>query len=132
MLVVCPYCMTILDRGQFKVQGGYDRFNKLFGGKLEAVLGDLHQWFHRQVDQPCRHPAAIKQVTPVDYEIDLFLQGRLQRSFEVGEEVVAPPSTRDPRAGWEVETQMRVGDEQDAGGLIYGGFWRFRERRAVS
>jgi type I restriction enzyme R subunit len=31
-----------LDRGQFKTQGGFTRINKVFDGKLEAVLGDLH------------------------------------------------------------------------------------------
>lgn len=32
-----------LDRGQFKSQGGFNRINKVFDGKLEAVLGDLHE-----------------------------------------------------------------------------------------
>lgn len=32
-----------LDRGQFKSQGGFQRINKVFDGKLEAVLGDLHE-----------------------------------------------------------------------------------------
>ncbi len=32
-----------LDRGEFKVQGGFDRLNKVFGGKLEQVLGTLHE-----------------------------------------------------------------------------------------
>jgi type I restriction enzyme R subunit len=32
-----------LDRGQFKTQGGFTRINKVFDGKLEAVLGDLHE-----------------------------------------------------------------------------------------
>lgn len=32
-----------LDRGQFKTQGGYTRINKVFDGKLDAVLGDLHE-----------------------------------------------------------------------------------------
>ena len=32
-----------LNRGQFAAQGGYDRLNKVFGGKLEQVLGDLHE-----------------------------------------------------------------------------------------
>ncbi len=32
-----------LDRGQFKAQGGFARLNKVFGGKLEQVLGDLHE-----------------------------------------------------------------------------------------
>lgn len=31
-----------LDRGQFKDQGGFNRINKVFDGKLESVLGDLH------------------------------------------------------------------------------------------
>lgn len=29
------------DRGQFKADGGFNRINKVFDGKLEAVLGDL-------------------------------------------------------------------------------------------
>ena len=32
-----------LDRGQFQAQGGFRRLNKVFGGKLEEVLGDLHE-----------------------------------------------------------------------------------------
>lgn len=31
-----------LDRGQFRAQGGFPRLNKIFDGKLEEVLGDLH------------------------------------------------------------------------------------------
>lgn len=32
-----------LDRGQFKAQGGFARLNKVFEGKLEQVLGTLHE-----------------------------------------------------------------------------------------
>jgi type I restriction enzyme R subunit len=32
-----------LDRGQFKSHGGFNRINKVFDGKLESVLGDLHE-----------------------------------------------------------------------------------------
>ncbi|MDF1561939.1 MAG: type I restriction-modification system endonuclease [Deltaproteobacteria bacterium] len=32
-----------LDRGQFKAQGGFARMNKVFGGKLEQLLGDLQE-----------------------------------------------------------------------------------------
>lgn len=32
-----------LDRGQFKTLGGFNRINKVFDGKLESVLGDLHE-----------------------------------------------------------------------------------------
>jgi type I restriction enzyme R subunit len=32
-----------LDRGQFKTLGGFTRINKVFDGKLESVLGDLHE-----------------------------------------------------------------------------------------
>lgn len=32
-----------LDRGQFKADGGFNRMNKIFGGKLEQVLGDLQE-----------------------------------------------------------------------------------------
>jgi type I restriction enzyme R subunit len=32
-----------LDRGRFKTMGGFTRINKVFDGKLEAVLGDLHE-----------------------------------------------------------------------------------------
>jgi type I restriction enzyme R subunit len=30
-----------LDAGQFKTDGGFARLNKVFGGKLEALLGEL-------------------------------------------------------------------------------------------
>ena len=30
-----------LDHGEFGAQGGFKRLNKVFGGKLEDVLGDL-------------------------------------------------------------------------------------------
>ena len=32
-----------LDRGAFREQGGFNRLNKIFDGRLEAVLGDLHE-----------------------------------------------------------------------------------------
>jgi type I restriction enzyme R subunit len=32
-----------LDRGQFKTQGGFQRIDKVFEGRLEQVLGDLHE-----------------------------------------------------------------------------------------
>lgn len=32
-----------LDKGQFATDGGFDRFNKVFGGKLEVILGDLRE-----------------------------------------------------------------------------------------
>ena len=32
-----------LDRGEFRAQGGFQRMNKVFGGKLEQVLGELHE-----------------------------------------------------------------------------------------
>lgn len=32
-----------LDRGQFRAEGGFQRLNKIFGGKLEQVLADLHE-----------------------------------------------------------------------------------------
>ncbi|NCG17886.1 MAG: hypothetical protein GWP91_02595, partial [Rhodobacterales bacterium] len=38
-----------LDRGQFKAQGGFNRLNKVFGGKLEQVLGDLREELWRDV-----------------------------------------------------------------------------------
>ena len=38
-----------LDRGQFKAQGGFNRLNKVFGGKLEQVLGDLQEELWRDV-----------------------------------------------------------------------------------
>jgi type I restriction enzyme R subunit len=34
---------TALDRGQFQAQGGFRRLNKIFNGKLEAVLSDLQE-----------------------------------------------------------------------------------------
>lgn len=30
-----------LDTGQFKTDGGFNRMNKIFDGKLESVLGEL-------------------------------------------------------------------------------------------
>jgi len=32
-----------LDRGQFAAQGGFDRLNKIFDGKLEQILGDVNE-----------------------------------------------------------------------------------------
>lgn len=32
-----------LDHGQFRSQGGFDRMNRLFDGRLDDVLGDLHE-----------------------------------------------------------------------------------------
>jgi len=30
-----------LDHGQFQVEGGFSRMNKVFDGQLEAILGEL-------------------------------------------------------------------------------------------
>lgn len=38
-----------LDGGQFKTAGGFERINKVFGGKLEQVLGDLHDGVWKEV-----------------------------------------------------------------------------------
>ena len=39
----CPNkCGAKLKRGQFRALGGFPRLNKIFDGKLEEVLGDLH------------------------------------------------------------------------------------------
>jgi type I restriction enzyme R subunit len=39
-----------LDQGQFKAQGGgFARLNKVFDGKLEQVLGLLHEELWRDV-----------------------------------------------------------------------------------
>lgn len=38
-----------LDSGQFAARGGFQRLNKVLGGKLEQVLGDLHQELWRDV-----------------------------------------------------------------------------------
>jgi type I restriction enzyme R subunit len=38
-----------LDEGQFKAHGGFDRLNKVFDGKLEQVLGTLHEELWREV-----------------------------------------------------------------------------------
>ncbi len=32
-----------LDRGQFQAKGGFQHLNKIFGGQLEEVLGELHE-----------------------------------------------------------------------------------------
>ena len=32
-----------MDRGQFKASGGFNRINKILGGQLEALLGDLQE-----------------------------------------------------------------------------------------
>jgi type I restriction enzyme, R subunit len=37
-----------LDRGEFKSQGGFERINKVFEGKLEQVLGELHDTVWKQ------------------------------------------------------------------------------------
>ena len=38
-----------LDEGQFKAHGGFDRLNKVFDGKLEQVLGTLHEELWKDV-----------------------------------------------------------------------------------
>ena len=40
---------TALDRGEFKAQGGFNRLNKIFGGRLEELLGELHDELWRDV-----------------------------------------------------------------------------------
>jgi hypothetical protein len=50
----------------------------------------------------------------VHYEVDLTSQRRLQRPLEVGEEVRSATPSRHARAEGEIETQMRVGDQENA------------------
>lgn len=38
-----------LDRGQFKASGGFNRINKILGGQLEALLGDLQEQVWKDV-----------------------------------------------------------------------------------
>lgn len=37
-----------LDHGQFRNQGGFNRMNRLFDGRLEDVLGELHEEVWRE------------------------------------------------------------------------------------
>jgi type I restriction enzyme R subunit len=34
--------MEVFERGQFKAQGGFNRINKAFDGKLEEILGEIN------------------------------------------------------------------------------------------
>jgi type I restriction enzyme R subunit len=45
-----------LDRGQFQAEGGFERLNKVFGGKLEAVLAMLHEAVWQDDGQPDSNP----------------------------------------------------------------------------
>jgi type I restriction enzyme R subunit len=38
-----------LERGEFKTYGGFARLNRVFDGKLEQVLGTLHEELWRDV-----------------------------------------------------------------------------------
>jgi type I restriction enzyme R subunit len=36
------------ETSQYKQDGGFERLNKLFGGRLEAILGDIREDIWRQ------------------------------------------------------------------------------------
>ena len=49
----------------------------------------------------------------VDDDVHLAPKGRAQRTFIVGEEVMPPTTALDASASWEVETEVRVGEQEN-------------------
>ena len=72
------------------------------------------EWRECGFGQPGRHAASVQQVAAVDDDVDLAGARGLERALEILKEVIASPPPDDARAGGPVETEMRVGHEQDA------------------
>ena len=50
----------------------------------------------------------------MDYEIDIALESGPERGAEIGEKVVAPTAAAHPGALRQVESEVRIGDEEYA------------------
>ena len=76
-----------------------------------AKRGDFDQGFHGHLHGAGGHERSEQQITPVHDEVDLPLPRRFESPPEIGEEVVPPASSRDPRLERQIESNMSVGNE---------------------
>jgi len=79
-----------------------------------TAIRDTAQRLVRLVRQRLRDRRPIEHVASVDDEIDFSGQRRLERRRVVRKKVVAATPPRASRADREIETQVGVGEQQDA------------------
>jgi len=94
------------DRGALVVPGNDDDGHAGVGDTLEGLERAHHD---------ARFDSTPKEHVPtVNDEIRVACERRLQRPFETGEEVVAPPRPVDARMFGPLQPEMRIGEKQDA------------------
>ena len=79
-----------------------------------ASLRHFNEWPEGFLYQGGRHAAAVQQVTAVHYQVYFPFQGRLEGGAKIGEEILSSPSAFDTRAHGQVESQVSVGQQQQA------------------
>jgi hypothetical protein len=66
----------------------------------------------------------MEDVTRVHDQVDGVARRRVERALHVGLEVVPPPPSLHPRPRRQVETDVRIAEEKDAGHLNKRTVWR--------
>ena len=118
------------------------------GVSREAVMGDtgslvvsgdnknrdpgfrhLDEGSERLEDQGRGDPGTVEHVPPVNHQIHPSLPGRRQGPFVVRQEVVTTAPAFHPGAGWQVEAEVGVGQEEGPEGRRPGGRWSGFGRR---
>jgi len=78
-----------------------------------ASIRDASERLERLPHHAARRPGAIEHVAAVDNQVDLTGERRLQRSLIIGLEVMTAPPPIHTRIYRQVETEVRVGEQQD-------------------
>ncbi len=94
----------------------------------DSLVGQLRERGEGPGHEIHRHPAPEEDVPPVDDEVDLATSGRGERGLESGEELGAAPPAGNARPPRQVQAEVGVGEEQDAG----AGYRHPRARVRVS
>jgi hypothetical protein len=79
-----------------------------------AAFGDAAQRLERLIGNAFRHIWPIEDVATVHHDVDLAIECRTERRLVISEEVVATTPTTYARTQRQVETKVRIGEEQDA------------------
>jgi hypothetical protein len=79
-----------------------------------ASVGHPAEGLERLIRECRDDPRSIEDVTGVHDDVDLARERRLERGGVVGEEVVTTPASLDPWPNWEVEAEVRVGEQENS------------------
>jgi len=78
------------------------------------AVGERAEAGEDPLGEPGGDPAPVEEVAPVDDDTGLAARRRLEGALEALEEVVAAAPPLDPRTRRQVESEVRVGEEEDA------------------